>query len=291
MNPFFERDIQLTRRQFFSQSASGIGGVALASILGNSNLKGAINDKPTNVPAGDLPHHIAKAKRVIYLMQGGGPSHVDLLDPKPFLADRRGMQLPDSVRMGQRLTTMTSDQAELPVLPAIKPFRRYGENGMELSEMIPYTGEISDDICVINSMHTEAINHAPACTFFLTGSQIPGRPSMGAWVSYGLGSENENLPTFVVMTSRDRENSCGQLFFDYYWGSGFIPSKFQGVRFRGEGDPVLYLSNPKGIPRHDCSRIWRHLTEKSSRTMATRKSPPASPNTRWPSVCRPRYQT
>ncbi len=250
MNPFFERDIQITRRQFFSQGAVGLGAAALGSILGSSGLKAAMGGDVSGGGLADLPHHLGKAKRVIYLMQGGGPSHVDLFDPKPMLAERRGMQLPDSVRMGQRLTTMTSDQLELPVLPAIRPYRRYGRSGMELSELIPYTGEIADDICLVNSMHTEAINHAPACTFFLTGSQIPGRPSMGAWVSYGLGSENDNLPTFVVMTSRDRENSCGQLFFDYYWGSGFIPSKFQGVRFRGEGDPVLYLSNPKGIPRH-----------------------------------------
>ncbi len=246
MNPFFERDIQLTRRQFFSRSATGLGSVALASILGKS----ARGEGGQSLGQSSMPHHFAKAKRVIYLMQGGGPSHVDLFDYKPMLGERRGMQLPDSVRMGQRLTTMTANQLELPVLPAIKPFQRCGRSGMLLSELIPHTGGIADDICVINSMHTEAINHAPACTFFLTGSQIPGRPSMGAWVSYGLGSSNENLPTFVVMTSRDRENSCGQLLFDYYWGSGFIPSKYQGVRFRGEGDSVLYLSNPKGIPRN-----------------------------------------
>ncbi|OUW16436.1 MAG: sulfatase [Opitutales bacterium TMED158] len=251
MNPFFERDLQITRRQFFSKSATGLGGAALASILGGTGLDAATGDARTGSgPLEGLPHHIAKAKRVIYLMQGGGPSHVDLFDPKPNLAKRRGIQLPDSVRMGQRLTTMTSNQLELPVLPAIKGFKRYGKSGMELSELLPYTGEIADEMCLVNSMHTEAINHAPACTFFLTGSQIPGRPSMGAWASYGLGSENDNLPTFVVMTSRDRENSCGQLFFDYYWGSGFIPSKYQGVRFRGEGDTVLYLSNPKGIPSH-----------------------------------------
>ncbi|MBT5167952.1 MAG: DUF1501 domain-containing protein [Opitutales bacterium] len=249
MNPFFERDIAITRRQFFSRTATGLGGAALASMAGGLGLNGATGQASGSGPIDGLPHHFAKAKRVIYLMQGGGPSHVDLLDPKPGLSKYRGVQLPDSVRMGQRLTTMTSGQLELPVLPSIKPFRRYGNSGLELSELLPYTGGIADDICVVNSMHTEAINHAPACTFFLTGSQIPGRPSMGAWVSYGLGSENENMPTFVAMTSRDRENSCGQLLFDYYWGSGFIPSKYQGVRFRGEGDPVLYLSNPKGVPR------------------------------------------
>ena len=243
MNPFFERDIAITRRQFFSRTATGLGGAALASMAGGLGLNGATGQASGSGPIDGLPHHFAKAKRVIYLMQGGGPSHVDLLDPKPGLSKYRGVQLPDSVRMGQRLTTMTSGQLELPVLPSIKPFRRYGNSGLELSELLPYTGGIADDICVVNSMHTEAINHAPACTFFLTGSQIPGRPSMGAWVSYGLGSENENMPTFVAMTSRDRENSCGQLLFDYYWGSGFIPSKYQGVRFRGEGDPVLYLSN------------------------------------------------
>ncbi len=262
MNPLFEREIELTRRQLLGRTSTGIGAAALATLLGqdlNSPADAAVSPaSPVAEPSASasgmpplpgFPNFAPRAKRVIYLMQGGAPSHLDLFDYKPNLKDKRGEQLPDSVRMGQRLTTMTANQATLPMLPALKPFRQYGSTGRWMSEMIPHMGAISDDLCVIKSMHTEAINHAPACTFFLTGSQIPGRPSMGAWVTYGLGNSNDNLPAFVVMTSRDRENSCGQLFFDYYWGNGFIPSKYQGVQFRGQGDPVLYLSNPKGVSR------------------------------------------
>jgi hypothetical protein len=180
-------------------------------------------------------------------MQGGAPSHVDLFDHKPGLAARRGQQLPDSVRMGQRLTTMTAGQQRLPVLPGISPFRRHGRCGAWLCDFLPHTASVADDICLVRSMHTDAINHAPAMTLFLTGAEQPGRPSMGAWLSYGLGSLNQDLPTFVVLTSRDREASCGQIFYDYYWGSGFLPSRFQGVKLRPSGDPVLYLSNPQGM--------------------------------------------
>lgn len=181
------------------------------------------------------------------LWQGGAPSHVDLFDYKPQLDKHRLEELPASLREGKRLSTMTATQAKYPVLPPIKPFRQYGKSGMWLSEMLPHTGGIADDICLVKSMHTDAVNHAPGVTFFMTGSQIPGRPSMGAWVAYGLGSMTEDLPAFVVMTSSDEKKTCGQLFYDYYWGSGFIPSKYQGVRFRSEGDPVLYLSNPPGM--------------------------------------------
>jgi hypothetical protein len=180
-------------------------------------------------------------------MQGGAPSHVDLFDYKPALANHRGVELPDSVHMGQRLTTMTAGQKNKPVLPGIAGFNQYGQSGAWLCDFLPHMSGIADELCFIKSMHTEAINHAPAMTLFLTGSEMPGRPSIGAWLSYGLGSSNENLPTFVVMTSRDKEASCGQIFYDYYWGSGFLESKHQGVRFRPGGDPVLYLSNPPGM--------------------------------------------
>ena len=245
MDPALERHQLDTRRQFLGRSGAAVGTAALATLLGRDLAGPADGAVPPAI--GGFPNFAPKAKRVIYLMQGGAPSHTDLLDWKPGLYDKYGEQLPDSVRQGQRLTTMTANQKTLPMLPALKRFERYGNCGRMMSPLMKHTGAIADDICVINSMHTEAINHAPAATFFLTGSQIPGRPSMGAWASYGLGSSSENLPSFVVMTSRDRENSCGQLFFDYYWGSGFIPSKYQGVRFRGQGDPVLYLSNPKGV--------------------------------------------
>jgi len=256
MNPLDQNHEHNTRRQFFGRAATGIGAAALGSLL-SGELAHA--DDSVAIPNGG--HHPAKAKRVIYLMMSGGPSHVDLFDYKPELEARRGEQLPDSVRQGQRLTTMTSGQKQLPVLPPLKPFRARGKSGMMLSDLIPYTGEIADDICLVKSMNTEAINHAPAATFFLTGSQIPGRPSMGAWLSYGLGSLNNNLPSFVVMNSRDRQNTCGQLLFDYYWGSGFIPSQHQGVRFRGGGDPVLYLSNPKGMPRQLRRKMLDRLAE------------------------------
>jgi hypothetical protein len=178
---------------------------------------------------------------------------VDLFDYKPDLAKHRLEELPESVRKTSRLSTMTSDQKQFPVLPAIKDFKQYGQCGMWMSEMLPHIGSMADDICLVKSMHTEAVNHAPGVTFFLTGSQIPGRPSMGAWATYGLGSMSEDLPAYVVMTSADREKTCGQLFYDYYWGSGFLPSRYQGVRFRGEGDPVLYLTDPPGMS-HELKR-------------------------------------
>ncbi|HWD38825.1 MAG TPA: DUF1501 domain-containing protein [Fimbriimonas sp.] len=184
---------------------------------------------------------------MIVLWQGGAPSQVDLFDYKPDLFAKRLQELPESVRAGTKLSTMTSGQAHFPILPAIRPFKQWGKSGMWLSELIPHTGSIADDICLVRSMNTDAVNHAPGVTFFLTGSQIPGRPSMGAWAVYGLGTMTDDLPAFVVMTSADEKHTCGQLFYDYYWGSGFLPSKYQGVRFRSEGEPVLYLNNPSGV--------------------------------------------
>jgi hypothetical protein len=238
--------LDFTRRQFFGRSATGLGIAALASLLADdARPDEATTPGETDALAG-LPHFAPRAKRVIYLMQGGAPSHVDLFDYKPGLAALRGEELPPSVQMGQRLTTMTQGQKQ-PILPGIAPFRQHGACGAWLCDFLPGTAAIADELCFVKSMHTEAINHAPAMTLFLSGAQQPGRPSMGAWLSYGLGSANQDLPAFVVMTSRDREASCGQIFYDYYWGSGFLPSKFQGVKFRSEGDPVLYLSNPPGM--------------------------------------------
>jgi hypothetical protein len=240
---------RVNRRQLFGSAASGVGVAALASLLGrNSQATEPLANSTFNGLPG-LPHHLAKAKRVVLLWQGGGPSHVDLFDHKPVLKEMAGKDIPDSVRGSTRLSTMSSGYAKWPCVPAIKEFKKYGQSGIELSEMLPNIGKIADEITVIHSMHTEAVNHAPGVTFFLTGSQVPGRPSMGSWLSYGLGSETENLPTFVVMTSSDKTKTCGQLFFDYYWGSGFLPSRFQGVRFRNTGDLVPYLANPSGVSK------------------------------------------
>ncbi|MDP4939002.1 MAG: DUF1501 domain-containing protein, partial [Verrucomicrobiales bacterium] len=242
------RRLTETRRQFFGKSATGIGAAALTSLLGRDPSLLA-NNAGDGLTASGFPTHVAKAKRVIYLMQTGGPSHLDLFDYKPDMYGRHGENIPDSVRAGVRLSTMTGSYKEHPVLKPLQPYQQNKKSGMWLSDLVPYTRDIADKICVINSMHTEAVNHAPGVTFFLTGHQLPGRPSMGAWMSYGLGSASEDLPAFVVMLSRDRENSCGQLFYDYYWGSGFIPGKYQGVNFRSQGDPVLFLSDPKGLSR------------------------------------------
>ncbi len=240
---------RVTRRQLFGTTAGGVGLAALATLLGKSALGGEpLGSRKTQVGGlSDVPHHSPRAKRVVVLWQGGGPSHVDLFDPKPRMVEFAGQDIPDSVRGTTRLSTMSSGYGKWPCVPAIKPFRKYGQAEIEMSEMLPHVGALADDLCLVRSLHTEAVNHAPGVTLFMTGSQVPGRPSMGAWLTYGLGSETENLPAFVVMTSSDREKTCGQLFFDYYWGSGFLPSRFQGVRFRNTGDLVPYLANPPGV--------------------------------------------
>jgi len=215
---------------------------ALATLLEQES-----SAQTADMPALKVLHHAPKAKRVIFLTQSGAPSQVDLYDYKPLLQKFKGEELPDSVRMGQRLTTMTSAQ-KLTIQPSRFKFKQHGQSGAWISELLPHISTLADDICFIKTMHTEAINHAPGMCLFLTGSQQPGRPSAGAWLSYGLGSQNKDLPSFVVMLSRDRHGTCGQLLFDYYWGSGFLPSKYQGVKFRAGGDPVLYLTNPHGVP-------------------------------------------
>lgn len=241
---------RLTRRQLLGSAAGGVGWAALASLLGAGTsdaaaASGAAAGGEGGLPG--LPHHAPKARRVVVLWQGGGPSHVDLFDDKPVLREMAGEDIPDSVRGKTRLSTMSSGYGKWPCVPSIKPFKNYGQSGLALSGMLPHVGQLADDLCLVRSMHTEAVNHAPGVTYFLTGAQVPGRPSMGAWLSYGLGSESDNLPTFVVMTSSDKGKTCGQLFFDYYWGSGFLPSRVQGVRFRNTGDLVPYLANPPGM--------------------------------------------
>jgi hypothetical protein len=236
----------MTRRHFFGRSATGIGVAAMGSLLHGRQASAA----STNLPRGntsELPHFAAKAKRIIYLFQSGAPSQLDLFDYKPQMEARRSEELPDSVRRGQRLTGMTSNQASFPVAPSKFKFSQYGRSGAWMSELLPYTGRVADDLCIIRSMHTEAINHDPAITLIQTGSQQPGRPSLGAWAGYGLGNETEDLPTFVVLISHGTGKTDSQGLLARLWGSGFLPSKHQGVKLRSTGDPVLYLSNPDGI--------------------------------------------
>ena len=240
MHPLIDQAAAGTRRQFFQRSSIGIGAAALGSLL-NQDLPAA--DRTT----GDLPHRPPKARRVIYIFHNGAPTHVDLLDYKPMLARWNGRQIPDSIVGGKRFSTMTSGQTDRPVLKEITKFKQHGQCGAWIADFLPRTAEIADQLCIVKSMYTTQVNHAPAITYFLTGDERPGRPSMGAWLTYGLGVETEELPGFVVMTSLDKERSCGQIFYDYYWGSGFLPSVHQGVNFRGSGDPVLYLSNPPGM--------------------------------------------
>lgn len=266
MNPFEERSLHLNRRAFLGKSAVGIGGAALASLLGGTLLSGCLrtNNEPTaRGLEGVLKalHHAPKAKRVIYLFQSGGPSQLDLYDYKPLLNKRRGEDLPDSVRGGQRLTGMTSGQATFPLVGSQFGFKQYGDSGAWISDILPYTSKIADEICVINSMYTEAINHDPAITFFQTGSQQPGRPSMGSWLSYGLGSSNENLPAFTVLLSRGTGRPNGQPLYSRLWGNGFLHSLHQGVQFRSAKDPVLYLNDPAGLDRAGRRRMLDQLEQ------------------------------
>ncbi|MCI0389169.1 MAG: DUF1501 domain-containing protein [Acidobacteria bacterium] len=234
MNPLYEHQLLQTRRHFLRNS-----GAALAAFV---SLSGA--DVPAQV---SLPRLAPRAKCIIYLFQSGGPSQLDLFDPKPQLSKYRGQDLPASIRRGQRLTGMTSNQASFPTAPSIFKFAQYGQSGATLSELLPHTAKVADDLCFIKSMQTEQINHDPAVTFITTGFQLAGRPSIGSWVSYGLGSENQNLPAFIAMVSVGTGNTNDQPLYDRLWGSGFLPSKFQGVKLRAGAEPVLYLSDPPGI--------------------------------------------
>ena len=243
--PSYDQLMRLTRRHFLGASALGLGGLALRQILGAPALAAGA---PTANGLPGLPHHMAKAKRVIYLFQAGGPSQFETLDPKPLLRERHGQELPETVRGGQRLTGMSGNQSGLPLAGSFARFARHGRAGIELSELLPHTAKVADELCVIRSMHTEAINHDPAITFFASGSQIAGRPSMGAWASYGLGSLNQNLPAFVVLVSKDATRD--QPLYTRLWGSGFLPSEHQGVQFRPGKEPVLYLTNPEGVSPH-----------------------------------------
>ena len=263
-NPLLESKLNINRRTFFSRMSAGIGSLALGSLM-VPNLFSCQNIPEADEISGlGMPHFAPKAKRVIYLFQSGAPSQLECLDYKPLLRKMYGEDLPASIRMGQRLTTMTSGQTAFPLVGSAVDFRQYGQNGTWVSDFFPFTGGIADDICIINSMFTEAINHDPAITFFQSGHQQAGRPSMGAWMSYGLGSENENLPAFVVLTSRGGGNSQG--LYAHLWSSGFLDSAHQGVLLRGGKDPVLYLRDPEGMDGTDRRRFLDHLAELNQET-------------------------
>ena len=247
----------MTRRNFFSRSSAGIGMVVLATLL-DEHLQGEQAEASATGGLPGLPHFPPKAKRVIYLFQGGAPSQIELFDYKPRLNDLRGSELPDSVRQGQRLTGMTAAQASFPVVPSLFKFAQYGNSGAWVSELMPHTAKVVDDLCFIKSMYTEAINHDPAVTFFQTGFQLAGRPSIGSWIAYGLGSENHDLPAFVVMVSVGTAGG-DQPLADRMWGSGFLPTRYQGVKFRSGADPVLYLSNPAGLSATERRRFLDDL--------------------------------
>ena len=245
MNPLAAHQNHLTRRQFLGKSATGIGAAALAQLLANDGFTSPAPPKTFGGLPG-LPHHPPKAKRVIYLFMNGGPTHVDLFDWKPKLQAMHGQPLPAEYIAGKRFSTMSDTKNKLLLAP-VEPFKQHGQSGAWVSALMPYTAAIADDLCFVKGMQTDAVNHAPAISFAFSGAQLPGRPAVGAWLSYGLGSTTEDLPAFVAMTSVSKNTSCGQIFYEFYWGSGFLPSRYQGVKFRGGNEPVLYLSNPDGL--------------------------------------------
>jgi len=245
-HPITENQLMVNRRQFFGRSATGIGTAALASLLTRDGL-GAPQPGGAFGGLGTLPHFAPKAKRVVYLFMNGAPTHTDLFDYKPLQKQMHGQPVPQEYVAGKRFSTMTGNPKGKLMLGPIEPFKQHGQSGAWASNFVPHMAKAADDICFIKSMNTTQVNHAPAVSFFLSGGEIPGRPTMGAWLSYGLGSDNDSLPSFVAMTSVSKGTTCGQIFYDYYWGSGFLPTRFQGVKFRGGGAPVLYLKNPGGI--------------------------------------------
>ena len=269
MSPLQEHELLLTRRHFFGRMATGIGVAALGSLLNPSLWKGIADEKSKGLPGG--LQLTPTAKRVIYLFMAGGPSQMELLDYKPSLEKLHETELPDSIRMGQRITTMTSGQKSLPVVKSIYKFKQYGRSATWISELLPHTAGIVDDICIIKTVNTEAINHDPAITFIQTGFQQPGRPCLGAWLSYGLGSANNNLPSFVVMISSGKESD--QPLYTRLWSAGFLPSEYQGVQFRGKGDPVLYLSNPPGISAQARRRMLDGLARLNTKRYETFADP------------------
>jgi len=257
MDPLQEYNLQQTRRQFFGQGGLRLGGLAMAWLGARAGISGASASNATPSIASPhpalagFPHFAPKAKRLIYLHMNGAPSQLDLFDYKPGLANQFDKDLPDSIRKGQRITTMTSGQARLPVAPSMFKFAQQGKCGMWVSELLPKISEIVDDIALIKTVHTGAINHDPACTFVMTGSELPGKASLGSWLSYGLGSEGSDLPAFVVLTPQWSSKAAAQALFTRMWSSGFLPTRYTGVALRSAGDPVLYIKDPAGVDRSD----------------------------------------
>lgn len=259
MHPLLESQIHQTRRQFFGNTGLRLGGLALGYLMGNrlggaravaATAPGSSSDRVHPALPG-MPHFPPKAKSLIYLHMNGAPSQMDLWDYKPGLKQHFDGDLPDSIRMNQRLSTMTSGQTRFPVAPSIFTFQQMGQSGRWISELLPHTAGIVDDIALVKTVHTNAINHDPACTFVMTGSEIPGKASIGSWLAYGLGSENNDLPAFVVFTPSFPASGNGQALYHRLWGSGFLPGRTSGVALRGSGDPVLYLPNPDGVAPRD----------------------------------------
>lgn len=257
---------QLDRRRFLTKTSLGIGAMAMGALLGKNvfgKTKGAI--EANNAASFEeevlkaIPHFAPKAKRVVYLFMSGGPSQFETFDYKPKLVNMFGQDLPASVRNGQRLTGMSASQSILPIAPSVYKFNQFGQNQTWVSELLPHTAQVVDDLCIVKSIYSEAINHDPAITFFQTGNQLPGRPSIGSWVSYGLGSDNNNLPTFIVMVSKNGQKD--QPLYARLWGNGFLPSKYQGVQFRSGKNPVLFLDNPEGYDGKDRKEMLAYLTQ------------------------------
>lgn len=269
MDPHFEYQVNQTRRHFFGDSGLKLGGLALAT-MGLSNVTANAEGTATAVhpPLPGLPHFKPTAKSIIYLHMNGGPSQIDLWDHKPGLKDYFDKDLPASVQGGQRLSTMTSGQTRFPCAPSKFKFEQKGECGMWVNtDILPYTSKIVDDITLIKTINTNAINHDPACTFVMTGSEIPGKASLGSWLAYGLGSENNDLPAFVVFTPQFPNDSNGQALYNRMWGSGFLPTRYNGVALRGSGDPVLYLPDPEGVARTDRRQMLDALQALNQKTM------------------------
>jgi hypothetical protein len=265
MDPILEQQLHLTRRQFFGQTGLKLGplGLALAAASSARGLPAVERQMHPALPG--LPHFAPKAKALIYLHMNGGPSQIDLWDYKPVLAQHFDKDLPDSVRMGQRITTMTSGQKRLPVAPSKFAFSQYGACGRWVSSLLPHTAQHVDELALIKTVHTNAINHDPACTFVMTGSEVPGKPSLGSWLAYGLGSESNDLPAFVVLTPTWSSGAAAQALFTRMWSSGFLPSAYNGVALRSQGDPVLYVQNPPGVEASDRRRLLEALAQLNQR--------------------------